>query len=323
MKKLKFDVKAAYSFFKEKNYSNITQCTKDYCNENNIVYSDSYRRVLSNCISKGTEIKRTEVTNAKVLILDIETAPLESYVWGVWNQNIGTNLDMVKSDWFILTWSAKWLFDDCMISNKLSKGEALKEDDSRIVGILWTLLNQADVIIAHNANKFDVKKMNSRFILNGLRPPTNYEVIDTLAHARKRFSMTSNKLDYLAKLLGVGKKIEHEGFNLWKKCRQGNEEALSTMSKYNDGDVLLLEEVYLKMRPWIKPHPNMGLHVVEDLQVCPSCGSSELKWEGTAYRTYVNEYPTCICLSCGAESRSRKAITSKSMNKNLLVSLPR
>lgn len=331
MKQLKFNYEEAYAIYLsnlKNGINNKQKAVTEWCEKNEVAEKSGWRAMLSKYIysvSDGANADKGLIVpknNAKILIFDLETAPLESYIWGLWNQNIGHNLDMLKSDWFILTWSAKWLFEDKVFSEKLTGQEALDQDDSRIVRSLWKIMDEADIIIAHNALKFDVKKMNSRFMLNGLRPPSNYEVIDTLVHARKKFSMSSNKLDYLAKLLGVGGKVEHEGFNLWKKCKQGNEEALATMSEYNDGDVTLLEEVYLKLRPWIKPHPNIGLHVEDDIQVCPSCGSDDLKWGGV-YRTYVNEYPTCTCNSCGAESRSRKAITTESRKTNLLISIPR
>lgn len=316
--------------YKDSVLTNKTKFVRDYCSDNNIKVSFKEMENLRRNFSKHCQ--RSEViinglgglpkNTAKILIFDLETSPLESYIWSLWNQNIGHNLDMLKSDWFILTWSAKWLFEDDVMSDKLTKKEALDQNDSRIVKNLWKLMDEADIIIAHNALKFDVKKMNSRFILNGLNPPSNYEVIDTLVHARKKFAMSSNKLDYLADILGVGRKVQHEGFNLWKKCKQGDEEALLEMSRYNDGDVTLLEEVYLKLRPWIKPHPNIGLYAENDIQVCPSCGSDNLKWGGI-YRTYVNEYTTCRCGNCGAESRSRKAIMTESRKHNLLVSIPR
>ena len=44
----------------------------------------------------------------KILIFDLETAPMSAYVWGRWNQNI--NLEATISEWFILCWSAKWLY---------------------------------------------------------------------------------------------------------------------------------------------------------------------------------------------------------------------
>ena len=91
----------------------------------------------------------------KILIFDLETAPMSAYVWGRWNQNI--NLEATISEWFMLCWSAKWLYSNEVMSRRLTSEEAINEDDSRIVKDLWKLINEADIIVAHNAKQADVK----------------------------------------------------------------------------------------------------------------------------------------------------------------------
>jgi uncharacterized protein YprB with RNaseH-like and TPR domain len=151
-------------------------------------------------------------TTAKVLILDIETAPISAYVWGIWQQNVGTH--QIQSDWFCLTWAAKWLFEDKVYSGKLKPKEATNQNDKRIIEGIWALVNEADIVIAHNGQKFDMPRLNSRFILNGLQPPLPYQIIDTLLHIRRQFGFTSNKLDYVNKLLNLERKKE-TSFELW------------------------------------------------------------------------------------------------------------
>lgn len=302
---------------------NITRAAKAYCEANNIPYTDSIRRSASKLLNKIGAITEQEVESVqkhsmKILTLDIETAPLKSYVWGIWNVNLGHSLNMLESDWFMLTWSAKWLFDDKILSDKLTPEEVLAEDDKRISKSLWDLLEEADVLVIHNGLKFDVKRMNTRFLKNGLTPPMPYMVIDTLVHARKRFSITSNKLNYIGKFLGLGEKLDTGGFDLWKRCMEGDGTALQEMETYNIQDVRLLEDVYLRMLPYIKPHPNTALFVAEDVHSCPSCGSKDLKWEGT-YTTYANQYDACRCGNCGSIGRSR---TAKPKGKNITIATP-
>lgn len=305
---------------------NITRAAQEYCKVNGIPYTDSIRRSASSQlkkvgISNPTDVSLKEekpIHDMKILILDIETAPLKSYVWGIWNVNLGHSLGMLESDWFMLTWSAKWLFDENMMSDKLTAKEVKKEDDKRISKSLWYLLEEADVVIAHNALKFDIKRINTRFLKNGLTPPMPYQVIDTLIHARRRFNITSNKLDYIGKFLGLGEKLSTGGFDLWKRCMGGDEQALSDMETYNIQDVKLLEDVYLYLLPYIKPHPNVALFISEDKHACPSCGSQDLKWEGT-YATYANRYDAFRCAGCGSIGRSR---TAQPKGKNLTISTP-
>lgn len=263
-------------------------------------------------------IKRT--TPAKILIFDIETAPMVSYTWGAWKQNISSN--QIIDDWFIISWAAKWLFDDFTISAVLTPKEILKKDDRRITGILHGLINEADIVVAHNGDKFDIKKINTRFLKHGLASPSSYHSIDTLKTLRRRFAITHNRLDYVGEFLGIGRKVDTGGFDLWAKCMQGDEEALIEMDTYCKQDVKLLEDVYLMIRPYIKPHPNIGLYIEENIDSCPSCGHDKLIMKST-YTTTVNEYNELQCMNCGSWSRSRRTNTPLQKNEGIKSSLPR
>jgi len=257
-------------------------------------------------------------TSAKVLILDIETAPISAYVWGIWNQNVGTH--QIQSDWFCLTWAAKWLFEDKVYSAKLKPKEVLEQNDKRIIEGIWRLVNEADIVIAHNGEKFDMPRLNSRFIINGLNPPLPYQQIDTLKHIRRQFGFTSNKLDYVNKLLNLERKKE-TNFELWERCMKGNANALSEMEEYNVQDVRILEETYLMIRAWIKPHPNMGLFILDEKEHrCPNCGSAELEVMGKTYNTPANVYELMRCSNCGASSRKRLGSANIKQKRHLLIS---
>lgn len=258
-------------------------------------------------------------SHTKILIFDLETAPMIAYTFQKWKTNI--NDDFIVQDWGVLCWSAKWLFEDEVISAKLTKQELKTVDDERIMKALWTLIDEADIIIAHNLNKFDEKKANTKFLQYGFGVPSPYQRIDTLLHLRKRFAITSNRLDYVAKnFFGIEGKLQTET-GLWKKCMQGDFEALSYMAEYCDQDVRVLEDVYLLMRAWIKPHPNLGLQALSIDACCPVCSSTESTETATPYRTYVNEYTAHRCNDCGHVYRERKA--NKLLNKeNITVSTP-
>lgn len=261
-------------------------------------------------------------TSAKVLILDIETAPILAYTWGIWNQNIQPS--NIHTDWFCLTWAAKWLFEDKVYSGKLTSNEAKTQDDSRIIKGIWQLLNEADIVIAHNGQKFDLPKLNSRFIINKLHPPLPYQQIDTLLHIRRQFGFTSNKLDYVNHLLNLPRKKENDGMPLWVGCYKGDTKCLSEMLAYNIEDVRILEETYLRIRAWIKPHPNMGLFILDETQDrCPSCGSNDLKAEGKEYKTTANSYEQFRCNNCGSVGRKRLGSLDIKQRRHLTMSTPK
>ena len=258
-------------------------------------------------------------SDAKVLIFDLETSPNLSWTWRTWKENI--NYNQILQEWFILTFSAKWLWEDKIISARLTADEVKNEDDSRIVKLLWELVNEADIIVAHNLIGFDQKRMNTRFLLNGLEVPKPYQTIDTLLHARKHLAFVSNRLDALGQILGVGKKVDTGGFELWKQCMKGDEEALAKMEVYNIGDVKLLEDVYTLLINYIKPHPNIGLLQPNGGKLlCATCGSDDLHEHGEYYTT-VSVFQAYKCGNCGSLSRSRKQILKD--KEHVTVSIPK
>ena len=258
-----------------------------------------------------TELNKVTINKhlPKILIFDIETAPMMAYVWSRWKQNI--SLDQTISEWFMLCWSAKWLYSNEIMGDVLTSQEALAQDDSRICKSLWKLIDEADIVVAYNGKKADIPWMNTRFIVHSMSPPKPYFMIDPCEVAKKKFGFSSNKLDALAGYFGIPHKMDTD-FNLWKGCMQGDKECLNYMLKYNKKDSAILEEVYLKMRPWISNHPNISNFCDDTNTSCSHCGSDNIEeLKGKYYYTTVNKYQLYRCKDCGTIFRSRKAVPSK------------
>ncbi len=103
-----------------------------------------------------------------------------------------------------------------------------------------------------------------------------YQTIDTLKVSRSKFRFNSNRLDYIAKYLGLGGKIKTE-FGLWKEILiNNNAKALGFMIKYCKGDVQLLEDVFDALKPHIEPSTHYGVINEESRGSCPECGSHRL-----------------------------------------------
>lgn len=255
----------------------------------------------------------------KILIFDIETSPMKAYVWSRWKQNI--HLEQTLAEWFCISWSAKWLYADETMHDVLTPEEILKEDDKRIMARLWQLFDEADITIAHNGIDFDIPRCNSRFILLGFPPPSTYQVIDTKRVAAKQFGFSSNKLDALAGYFGIEHKMDTD-FELWAKCMMGDKEALGYMEMYNIKDTEILEEVYLKLRPWIKNHPNVGMYLDSKEPICASCGSHELTPIDKYHYTQTAKYQLYRC-KCGALSRGRVNLLDKVKMKSLVTRIPK
>jgi hypothetical protein len=242
----------------------------------------------------------------KVLILDVETAPIMGYVWGLWENNLGLN--QIKKDWHILSFAAKWLDEpESKVIYHDQRGKKNVENDSKLLKKVWKLLNSCDILITQNGKAFDEKKLNARFIMNGMSPPAPYKSIDTLRIAKKRFGFTSNKLEYLTdKLCTKHKKSKHakfSGFELWKECMAGNLEAWEEMRTYNIKDILSLEELYKKLQPWDNSI-SFSLYSDEEDAKC-NCGSDEFHKRGFSY-TKTSKYQRFQCQGCGGWFRGRE-----------------
>jgi len=235
-----------------------------------------------------------QTTDAKILFLDIETAPSLGWVWGKYEQNV---IDF-KSDWYMLSYAYKWATDKKVTAVALpdfsENFKADVEDDHALSLSLWSLLDEADIVVAQNGDSFDIKKINTRFLIHKMTPPSPYKTIDTLKIARKVFAFDSNKLDDLCHYLGIGRKLPHTGFHLWRSCMAGNLKAWAIMRKYNAHDVELLEQVYYRMREWAPTHPNVNKG---DLYKCPRCGSDKVQRRGFSY-TKLRKKQRYQCLSC-------------------------
>lgn len=252
-------------------------------------------------------------TGPKVLLVDIETAPITAYVWSLWKQNVGLN--QIKEEWNILSYCAKWLGDPRIIYEDARNDPA---DDEHLVRALWSLLDEADIIIAQNGKRFDVPKIQARFVLLGLPPTSPFKVIDTLLMARQQFNFTSNKLAWLTdKLCTDNKKSEHAkfpGFALWSECLKGNPEAWDEMREYNIPDVTSMEELYLILRPWYVGHPNVAIYNDSDEPACPKCASTNIKQDGWTF-TQAGKYERIHCGNCGGWSRGRYTRNSTAVRK--------
>lgn len=230
----------------------------------------------------------------RILLLDIETAPNIAYVWGLWQQNV--SIDQIANSGYVLCWSAKWYDEKGITFSSLYKTPPRK-----MLRTIHALLNEADAVVHYNGAKFDIPTLNKEFITYGIRPPAPYRQVDLYRVVRDTFRFPSNKLDYVSRALGLAKKIRHKGFELWVQCMAKEAGAWREMEKYNRQDVVVLEELYDRLKPWITSHPNHGTYA--DGEVCPQCGSERHQRRGEQVTTTLR-YARYQCIDCGAWFRS-------------------
>jgi len=234
---------------------------------------------------------------ANILYIDFESSPNIGYTWGKYEQTVN---EFIQES-YLLCLSYAWNDGKVkVVSLKDLEGyQPHSTDDSKLVKIAWDLFNEADIIIAHNAKGFDIKYINGRFLAHGLTPPSGYQVIDTLAIARSKFKLNSNKLDDLGKTLKLGRKLQTGGFDLWLGCMRGDMTAWKQMCKYNKQDVVLLPEVYYRLRVWMNNHPNLNVIDREERPSCGVCQSKHVQKKGIEVKGN-SQYQRWKCQSCGA-----------------------
>lgn len=261
------------------------------------------------------------MTKPKVLLWDIETAPILGYVWGLWENNVALN--QIHTDWYVLSWAAKWLGDPASSVMYMDQRNARNmENDKVIMLALWNLLNKADVVVTQNGKAFDQKKVNARFVMHGFPPPAPFKHIDTKILAQRCFAFTSNKLEYMTDKLCVKyKKLKHKkfaGFEMWRECLAGNIDAWKEMEKYNKYDVLSLEELYLKLAPW-DSQVNFTLYD-NDVSKC-KCGSKNIQKRGYHYGK-ASKTQRYKCMDCGHWTHGRKNLLTTDQKNSVRVGIP-
>lgn len=197
-----------------------------------------------------------------------------------------------------MCWSAKWYQEKEIFFDSVKKSSVAK-----MLKRVHVLMDESDAIIHYNGKKFDIPTLQKEFLLYKLPPPAPYKQIDLLDTARGQFRFVSNKLDFIAQQLKLGKKIPHTGHQLWIDCMNNDEKAWRLMERYNKNDVLLLEKVYDKLLPWIKRHPNRNVY--DNTSGCPSCGGKKYQSRGFEY-TKISKYRRFRCSDCGTWFRANK-----------------
>lgn len=252
------------------------------------------------------DVMSVKQTKPRVLLFDIETMANLVYVWGKYEQNVIA----YERHWYMLTFAYKWLGEKETYVKSLPDYSMYKKDkynDIELIKDLWKLFDEADIIIAHNGNSFDIKKANARFIKHKLKPPSPYRSVDTKLEAKKYLKMDSNKLDDLGDYFNIGRKINTGGFELWLGCEAGDRKAWKKMCDYNIQDVILLEKVYLEMLPYMKTHPNTALW--GNVIGCPNCGSGNTQKRGVARSKGITGLilkQRYQCKDCGAWYQGEK-----------------
>ena len=242
----------------------------------------------------------------RVLLYDIESSLMPVAVFELIHndyispENILAERHLICAAW---KWSDETKIHSVSLLDDPKRFKRDIHDDRHVVETLHTIMSEADVLVGHNSDSFDKRYIDTRILKLGLPALPPITSLDTYKTAKSRLLCASNKLDYLAQFLGVGKKMK-TSHGLWLRVMQGDKEAIKEMEKYNKVDVEILEKVFLKLRPYMSNYVNRELYGagVE----CPRCGSSDIQSRGT-HKAVSRVYQRYQCQECGGWFKLQKA----------------
>lgn len=241
----------------------------------------------------------------RLLSIDIETSPNLAHVWNLFNTNV--RYDHVLEPSEMLCFASKWYGEKEIFWYS-------RQHDPDMVEKAHDLLCEADVVLHYNGKRFDIPHLNREFLLAGMPPPSPFQQIDLYSAVKRRFKFPSNKLDFVAQQLGLAGKSDSGGYGVWAGCMQGDAEAWTTMAAYNKQDVVLLEELYAKLMPWIPAHPNVSL--IDGIPKC-ACGSKRFVQDEFSF-TATGKFARYQCTKCGRWYRGVKRIATTDMREAAL-----
>jgi len=227
----------------------------------------------------------------KRLFFDIETSPNIGFFWQAGHEiDVGTHNIITERAIICICW--KWAGQKKTYSLCWDKNQ---NDKKMIEGFVKIML-EADEVIGHNGDNFDIKWVRTRAIFHGISFPPKIVSIDTLKNCRSLFKMNSNRLDYVGQYLGLGKKIETGGFDTWRKIiLDKDKKALRKMIRYCKNDVALLEKLWDRLNPYVPPKTHVGRWSNE----CPECGEDKLAINKTVKLASGCTRFRMMCGGCG------------------------
>lgn len=239
----------------------------------------------------------------RVLYWDLETLPNITYAYDLFSYK---SYKMIKQEKSIVSFA--WKFDgDRAVQSKtiLDFKHKSPYDDKELVKFIISILNQADYVVAHYGDKFDMRFLRARALINNLCAPAPVQTIDTFKLAKRYFYLNANRLDYLGKLLGLGSKLS-TSFELWASCAEGDKKAIAKMAKYNRQDVALLQKVFKYMLPHVESKLNHNIFANAEGHVCPHCGSHDLQKRGVmVLKITKRQRWQCQADGCGSWSTTK------------------
>lgn len=251
----------------------------------------------------------------KVLVYDVETSPMQVYTFSLYKPFIAIN--QIIEPTRVICWAARWHGEkEVIFRSEYHHGR------DAMLRKLYDLMCEADIIVHFNGDSFDDRQVRREFKQAGFPPLPPLKTVDLYKVAKKLYYFPSNKLDYIVRALGIGAKVGHSGFQLWIDCLTPSPEddpnrqkrAWALMRKYCKGDVVVEDDLYTDLLPWIPNHPHSSLFVDDpEREACWNCGAEgfdnkdNFQRRGFSYKK-AGKYRRYQCKHCAAWNEGKKAV---------------
>lgn len=219
-------------------------------------------------------------TKPRILLWDLETSNLEA--------DFGS----------ILCVGYKWLGEREVHVIRIDDFDRFKADptdDREVVRAFLKIYAQADISITYfgGLGNFDLPFFQAKILEHGFELPAKVEMIDLFYTVKSNLKISRKSMRNAAKFLKL--KNQKEDFPLegpvWRRARAGHPPSLRYVYKHCILDILVLEELYLKLRPLIRTHPRLG--------DCRFCGEGPVQRRGIAV-TRARNRQRVQCQACAA-----------------------
>lgn len=253
------------------------------------------------------------MTGPKVLLGDIESSPHLAYSFQLWNTTIYPKQIVIPGR--TICWSAKWLD-----GKKVLFDSEYHSDYLTMLNGIRDLLDEADVAVGYNSNRFDWPRLRQQFRLNNIAQPSPFVQVDMYRVIKNIEDWPSHKLAYITEALDLSGKLDTD-FSLWREClgdfgEERQRKGWLRMRRYSKRDTVTLEELFRRYEADITTMPALSLFTEADASgvlSCPvvTCGSLHVQRRGYAY-TKTRKYARFQCQSCGKwfrHTRSEKGAT--------------
>jgi len=260
--------------------------------------------------------KPKKIKLPKIMVYDLETSRVEAHLWNTGKQYVGH--DNLKSETQILSVAWKWLGEDTVHDLKWSMK---KRNDKKLVKAFVEEYNKADMVIGFNNNSFDNKLLNSRAMKYNLDINTTIKSFDIMKQAKKVFRLASYSMAYISRFLEVGGKLDYSGgVKMWEDIQFGTKDeakqSMKIMLAYNKRDVVLTEEIYLKLRKYLGNVIHAGVFAGEDKCSCPNCASTSTSLYGTQITPAGTIGRTMVCDKCKVKFKVSNTTYLKSLEND-------